>query len=147
MFGLLTTAVANAGGPGACGALLMQPAAILEWAAERRSLSSGPFQLNLWVPNPPPQRGPAGEALARIFLEQWGTTVAPGSGNAAMPDFAAQCEAPPIVSSIMGLYPPELARRLKRCGISWWVVATVAEIRMAVDGKRWLSEMSRNALT
>ena len=46
----LSAAVANAGGLGACGALLMQPAAILSWAKELRAASNGPFQLNLWIP-------------------------------------------------------------------------------------------------
>jgi len=65
--------------------------------------------------------------------------VAPESGDAVLPDFAAQCEAllevaPPIVSSIMGLYPPAFVRRLKQRGISWWAtVSTVAEARLAVD--------------
>ena len=49
-------------GLSACGALPIRPAAILDWAAELRSLSNRPFQLNLWVPDPPPPRDPAGEA-------------------------------------------------------------------------------------
>jgi len=119
----LSAAVANAGEQGACGALLMQPAAILDWAAELRLLSNDPFQLNLWIPDPPPQRDPAGEASVRAFLGRWGPDVAPESGDAALPDFAAQCEAllevaPPVVSSIMGLYPPAFVRLLKQRGIS-----------------------------
>jgi nitronate monooxygenase len=50
----LSIAVANAGGLGACGALLMQPAAILSWATEVRAGTNGAFQLNLWVPDPKP---------------------------------------------------------------------------------------------
>src|SRR5919206_2587299 len=120
----LSIAVANAGGLGACGALLMQPAAILQWAAEARAGSSGPFQLNLWVPDPPPARDPAREAAVRAFLAQWGPEVPPGAGDATPPDFAAQCEAlleaaPPVVSSVMGLYPPGFVARLKARGISW----------------------------
>ena len=37
----LSIAVANAGGLGACGALLMQPAEIAAWAAEVRAGSNG----------------------------------------------------------------------------------------------------------
>src|SRR4051794_4764636 len=59
---------AEAGGLGACGALLMRPAAIKAWAAEVRAGSGGPFQLNLWVPDPPPRRDPAHEARLRAFL-------------------------------------------------------------------------------
>ena len=68
----LSIAVANAGGLGACGALLMQPAAILQWAADVRAASNGPFQLNLWIPDPPPRRDAAHEAAVRDFLTQWG---------------------------------------------------------------------------
>jgi nitronate monooxygenase len=133
----LSIAVAEAGGLGACGALLMQPAAIKAWAAEVRAGSSGPFQLNLWTPDPPPRRDPAHEASLRAFLAGWGPEMPPEAGDAAPPDFAAQCEAlleiaPPIVSSIMGLYPPEFVARLKAQGIAWFAtVTTVAEARVA----------------
>lgn len=133
----LSIAVAEAGGMGACGALPMQPAAILDWVTAVRAASAGAFQLNLWVPDPPPQRDPRREAGLRAFLAQWGPEVPPEAADGAPPDFAAQCEAlieaaPPIVSSIMGLYPPDFVRRLKQRGISWWAnVSTVAEARAA----------------
>ena len=133
----LSAAVANAGGLGACGALLMQPAAILNWAAELRSASNGPFQLNLWMPDPPPRRDADHEARVGAFLAAWGPEVAPTAGDAIPPDFAEQCEAlleaaPPIVSSVMGLYPSEFVRRLKQRGIAWWAnISTVAEARAA----------------
>ncbi|WP_018263300.1 NAD(P)H-dependent flavin oxidoreductase [Methylobacterium sp. WSM2598] len=129
----LSIAVAEAGGLGACGALLMPPAAILAWAAEVRAGTRGPFQLNLWIPDPPPRRDPEHEARLRGFLGGFGPAVPPEAGDAAPPDFAAQCEAfleaaPPIVSSVMGLYPPEFVARLKHRGIAWWAnVSTVAE--------------------
>lgn len=135
----LSASVANAGGLGACGALLMQPAAIAAWAADIRSASNGPFQLNLWTPDPAPHRDPAHEAELRDFLAQWGPEVPPGAADATPPDFAAQCEAmldvaPPIVSSVMGLYPPDFVRRLKAKGISWWAnISTVAEARAAEE--------------
>src|SRR5829696_9195456 len=135
----LSIAVADAGGLGACGALLMQPAAIAAWAAEVRAGTGGPFQLNLWVPDPPPARDPAHEAELRAFLAEWGPEVPPEAGDATPPDFAAQCEAlleaaPPVVSSVMGLYPPAFVRRLKERGIAWWAnVSTVAEARAAEE--------------
>jgi len=135
----LSIAVANAGGLGAGGALLMQPAAITAWAAEVRAGTNGPFQLNLWIPDPVPARDPAHEAEVRTFLAAWGPDVPPGAGNATPPDFAAQCEAlleaaPPVVSSVMGLYPPGFVRRLKERGITWWAnVSTVAEARAAEE--------------
>ncbi|HKO07927.1 MAG TPA: nitronate monooxygenase, partial [Alphaproteobacteria bacterium] len=73
----LSAAVANAGGLGACGALLMQPAAILSWAKELRAASNGPFQLNLWIPDPPPKRDAAHEAAVGTFLAAWGPEVPP----------------------------------------------------------------------
>lgn len=48
----LAIAVANAGGLGGCGALLMKPEAIRAWAAQVRAETNGNFQINLWIPNP-----------------------------------------------------------------------------------------------
>ena len=133
----LSIAVANAGGLGACGALLMAPADIVDWAAEVRAGTNGAFQLNLWIPDPPPQRDSAHEERVRLFLGGWGPPVPPEAGDAVPPDFAQQCEAllaagPRIVSSIMGLYPPDFVARLKQRGIAWFAnVTTVAEARAA----------------
>jgi nitronate monooxygenase len=133
----LSIAVANAGGLGACGALLMQPREILAWAEEVRAGSDGVFQMNLWIPDPPPRRDPEHEARLRDFLGGWGPPVAPEAADAAPPDFKAHCEAflaakPPIVSSVMGLYPPDFVRRLKERDIAWFAnVSTVAEARAA----------------
>ncbi|KMO12029.1 NAD(P)H-dependent flavin oxidoreductase, partial [Methylobacterium indicum] len=127
----LSLAVMRAGGLGACGALPMQPPAILAWAEAVRE--AGPFQINLWIPDPAPVRDPAHEARLRAFLGGFGPAVAPEAGDAMPPDFFAQCEAviqarPRIVSSIMGLYPPDLVARFKASGIAWWAtVTTVAE--------------------
>jgi len=133
----LSIAVANAGGLGSCGALLMQPDEIIAWAAEVRANSNGAFNLNLWIPDPPPTRDAVHEARVREFLAGWGPTVPPEAGDATPPDFAAQCEAllaarPPIVSSVMGLYPPEFVARLKQSSIFWFAnTSTVAEARAA----------------
>jgi nitronate monooxygenase len=133
----LSIAVANAGSLGACGALPMQPAEITAWAEAVRAGSNGAFQLNLWIPDPEPQRDAAHEARLREFLAQWGPPVSRDAGDAVPPDFAAQCDAmlavgPPIISSIMGLYPPAFVAELKRRGISWFANAsTVAEARAA----------------
>jgi nitronate monooxygenase len=133
----LSIAVANAGGLGACGALLMQPHAILDWAAELRAGSDGPFQLNLWVPDPPAKRDPKHEANVRNFLAQWGPEVPTDAGDATPPDFGAQFEAlltaaPPIISSVMGLYSPVFVSQLKARKIIWFAnVSTVAEAKAA----------------
>jgi nitronate monooxygenase len=123
----LSIAVANAGGLGACGALLMTPPEIIAWADEVRASSNGRFQINLWIPDPAPIRNPDHEARLHDFLSQWGPAVAPNAGDATPPNFSAQCAAvlatrAPIVSSVMGLYPPEFVARLKAQGISWFVV-------------------------
>ena len=133
----LSIAVANAGGLGSCGALLMQPAAIKAWAADVRAGSNGGFNLNLWIPDPPPRRDAEAEDAVRAFLSGWGPEVAREAGDVAPPDFAAQCEAllevgPTIISSIMGLYPPPFVERMKARGIKWFANATtVAEARAA----------------
>src|SRR6185312_6549794 len=134
----LAIAVANAGGLGGCGALLMEPAAIKQWAAEMRAGSNGGFQFNLWIPDPPPKRDAAHEAAVRAFLGQWGPAVAPEAGDVSMPDFAAQCDAlleagPAIVSSIMGVYPPDFVARMKARGVKWFAtVSSVAAVRVPV---------------
>jgi nitronate monooxygenase len=129
----LSAAVANAGGMGACGALLMQPKEIIAWASEVRSQTAGPFQINLWIPDPPPPRDPVHEGRLRTFLARFGPEVSATAGDATLPDFDGQCDAllqvrPPMVSSVMGLYPPEFVKRLKSHGIKWCAnVSTVAE--------------------
>lgn len=135
----LSIAVANAGGLGSCGALLMQPPAIKAWAAEVRAGSNGAFALNLWIPDPQPQRDAGVEDAVRGFLREWGPEVSSEAGDATPPDFAAQCEAmlesaPPIISSVMGLYPPAFVARMKAKGIKWFAnISTVTEAKAAQD--------------
>jgi nitronate monooxygenase len=125
----LSVAVANAGGFGACGALLMQALAIREWADEFRIHSAGSFQMNLWIPDPRPPRDAVAELAVREFLGGWGVPVAAEAGDATPPDFDEQCDAmldirPPVISSIMGLYPPSMVDRMKAAGIRWFATAT-----------------------
>src|SRR5262245_55257174 len=107
----LSIAVANAGGMGAMGALVTPPAGIRAWVNEFRAGSSGPFQLNVWIPDPKPLRDAAAEAQVRAFLSAWGPEVPASAGDTVLPDFREQCETflelkPTAVSSIMGLFPP-----------------------------------------
>ncbi|MGY4155502.1 nitronate monooxygenase [Bradyrhizobium sp. USDA 4461] len=133
----LAIAVANAGGMGACGALLMKPDEISGWSREVRSNSNGAFQLNVWIPDPSPVRDEVNEARVREFLGKWGPAVPREAGDATPPDFESQLEAmlevgPPVLSSIMGLYPAPFVEKMKKRGIKWFATAsTVAEAKAA----------------
>jgi nitronate monooxygenase len=133
----LSAAVANAGGMGACGALLMKPEEIAAWCAEFRAQSDGEFQINLWIPGPEPKRDADLERRQREYLAQWGPEVPESAAEGVLPDFEAQCRTmlearPKAVSSIMGVYAPEFVRDMKARGILWFATATtVAEAKVA----------------
>jgi nitronate monooxygenase len=130
-------AVMRAGGFGACGALLMPSKEIEKWAAEVRANVDGPFQINLWIPDPPPVRDRSHEARVREFLSRWGPPVPEDAGDMPLPNFDEQCQAllriaPAAVSSIMGLYSPSFVAELKSRRISWFATATtLAEAKEA----------------
>jgi nitronate monooxygenase len=134
----LSVAVANAGGMGAMGALRTEPPGIRAWVNEFRSASSGPFQLNTWIPDPKPERDARAEARMRDFIGAWGPEVPANAADAVPPDFREQCETflelkPTAVSSIMGLFPSEFVARLKEKGIAWFATATtLAEAQRAL---------------
>ena len=133
----LSIAVANAGGMGAMGALVTPPAGIRTWVEEFRSKSNGPFQLNVWIPDPQPRREAHVEARMRAFLASWGPAVPADAGNATLPDFDAQLDTflqmgPTAVSSIMGVFPDAFVTKLKDRGIAWFATATtLAEAKAA----------------
>jgi nitronate monooxygenase len=133
----LAAAVAEAGGLGACGALLMSPEAIAVWAADFRRQSPGGFQVNFWIPQAAPARDAVHEARVRQFLGGFAPEPAPEAGDVVLPNFGAQFEAaveasPVAVSSIMGLFEPAEVARLKGARISWWATATtLAEAKAA----------------
>jgi nitronate monooxygenase len=135
----LSIAVANAGGLGACGALLMKPEAIEAWSNEFRQQCKGEFQINLWIPGPPPVRDYQLESQQREYLATWGPPVPPEAGDMALPDFEAQCQtmitiAPRAISSIMGLFIPDFVSEMKANGILWFATATtVEEARIAEE--------------
>ncbi|MGH3625250.1 MAG: nitronate monooxygenase, partial [Sciscionella sp.] len=49
----LAIAVAEAGGMAASGVLQDRPERIAKWVEQFRAGSSGTFQLNIWIPDPP----------------------------------------------------------------------------------------------
>ena len=121
----LSIAVCRAGGLGACGVLMMNAKEISEWADVVRSGTDGPFQLNTWVPDPPPNRDAHSERLVRELLGKWGPEANPDAGDAVPPDFGGQLEAmleasPAAVSSVMGLFSDEFVARLKRRNVPWF---------------------------
>ena len=134
----LAIAVGNAGGMGACGALLMQADDIQTWAANVRSATNGAFQLNTWIPDPEPVRDAAHETAVREFLGQWGPDVPEDAGDEASINFSEQCAAmikasPRVISSIMGLYPPEVVAQIKAEGIHWFATVTTVQEALAAE--------------
>ena len=134
----LSIAVANAGGLGACGALMMRPDEIRSWSDEFRKGSQGAFQINLWIPDPAPPRDFESERKEREFLAKWGPPVPPEAGDAKLPDFETQCKtlldiAPEVVSSIMGIYPAAFVEELKKRNILWFANATTVPEAKAAE--------------
>jgi nitronate monooxygenase len=128
----LSVAVANAGAMGALGAVMTPPAGIAEWVRDFRASSQGVFQLNTWLPDPDPVRDPVHEARVRAFLAQWGPEVPATAGDVSRASVNEQCDAfiearPRAVSSIMGVFAPDLVRRFKNSGIAWFATATTLD--------------------
>ncbi len=134
----LSIAVANAGGMGACGCLMMEPEQIKNWVQKMRAGSNGVFQLNLWIPDPDPVRDAKHEAELRDFLGNWGPEVNPKDAECSQIDFDKQCEAmielgPSVISSIMGIYPSPVIARLKNQGIKWFATVTSVTEALAAE--------------
>ena len=68
----LSVAVTEAGGMGACGVIAMTSEEIAAWCHAVRSANGGPFQLNTWIPDPPPVRDAEHESRVRLFLSTLG---------------------------------------------------------------------------
>ena len=135
---VLAAAVANGGGMGGMGALMDGPEGIATWVTAFRAASNGAFQLNVWIPDPPPVRDPAHEARVRDFMKAWGPEVPASAGDVTMPDFDAQLDAflrvrPAVVSSIMGLFPARFVTAAKVRGIAWFACATTLDEALAAE--------------
>lgn len=134
----LAIAVANGGGMGACGTLLMDAQGIENWTRKVRAGTNGGFQLNTWIPDPEPVRDAENEAAQRQFLGQFGPEPDAELGDIPILDFEAQCAAmlragPAAMSSIMGLFPPDMVAEMKARNIAWMATVTsVAEAHAAI---------------
>lgn len=134
----LAIAVSNAGGMGACGALLMQADDIHTWVSTVKNQTNGAYQLNTWIPDPAPARNEEHEASVRAFLGEWGPAVPDDAGDVAPIEFKEQCAAminagPRVISSIMGLYPPDVIASMKAEGIHWFATATTVKEALAAE--------------
>jgi nitronate monooxygenase len=130
----LAIAVAEAGGMGASGVVLDAPDRIADWVAEFRAGSSGPFQLNVWVPDDLVD-DPGGTAAATAFLHRFGS---PGPTGRDAPAYTAQCAAmleaaPTAISSIMGLFDADYVARLHERGIAWFATAITLDDALAAQ--------------
>lgn len=135
----LSVAVANAGGMGACGALLYTPVQIEKWCADFREGSDKPFQVNLWTPDPEPKRDRQHEEAVVKALSGWGPAVDADAANTKLIDFESQVEAvlnarPAVFSTIMGIPSRTIIDALHAHGILWFAnVTTVAEAIAAAE--------------
>lgn len=114
------------------GAALSQSGDIHAWMRRFRNASSGPVQVNLWIPDPTPSRDAVAESRTSDWLARWGSMVPPDAGDAMPADFDAQCAAllsarPDIASSIMGVFPAAFVAQLKAAGIGWFACATTLD--------------------
>ena len=129
----VSMAVTNAGGLGACGALLFGPEQIGAWCEAFRAGSNGSFSLNLWVPDPEPLDDVVADRLMAEAMSEWGPTVDAGAALDRPIDFESQFEAilearPRFFSTIMGLPSQSMVERLQTLGILWMAtVTTVGE--------------------
>jgi nitronate monooxygenase len=138
----LVAAVSNAGGLGSLGCYHLEPAAILDAAADIRRRTNRPFALNLWIPReredgetPEPAR-----ALARLqpYREELGLPPLAEPPAPTVQDFERQVEAvlearPAILSFIFGLLPGPMAAEARRRGIATIGVATTVDEAEALE--------------
>ena len=131
---------------------MMKPDEIRVWSAEFREGSEGKFQINLWIPEAPPIRDFESEKRQREFLALWGPPVPTDAGDATLPNFEAQCQAmiaaaPTVVSSIMGLYPPDFVSEMKAHGILWFATVALGAAFLYGTGAEWHRLIYQEGLT
>lgn len=135
----LVAAVSNAGGLGSLGALLLAPRAIIEQTAAIRALTSKPFNVNLFVLDPPRidqhQIARVLALLAPIHAELGlPPPKAPAEYGQILHDqLEALIEAKPAVASFhLGLLDAPAVAQLRRAGI--FVIGTATNV---AEAKAW----------
>jgi len=133
----LAAAVSNAGGLGSFAAALLPPSAILESVQKIRSLTSKPFNVNLFILDTP---NPDHSEIIRTqsLLAPFRTSL--NLGPASMPEkfcenFQLQLEAllkaaPPVVSFTFGILGKDVVSQFKRAGCR--VIGTATTVAEAV---------------
>jgi nitronate monooxygenase len=141
----LVAAVSGAGGLGSLGCYHLEPAAILQAAADIRSLTAEPFNLNLWIPREREDGGSLGaaeaaRALASVqpYRDELGLPPFPETPAPTVQDFERQFEAvlearPAIFSFIFGLLPAPMVAEAHRRGIALVGTATTVEEAEALE--------------
>ena len=138
----LVAAVSDAGGLGSLGCYHLEPAAILDAAADIRLRTDRPFALNLWIPRER-EDGESSEpsrALARLqpYREELGLPPLAEPPAPTVQDFERQFEAvlevqPAVFSFVFGLLPEPMAAEARRRGIAMIGVATTVDEAEALE--------------
>jgi len=141
----LVAAVTDAGGLGSFGAMGLAPDELGGLCASIRSLTSGPFAINLWVSTSdefsgtPALEGRFQEALAPVtpLFDELGITP-PALPTATPHDFDAQVEAlieaaPPVFSFVYGVPNAGTLERCRARGIVTAGTITTVEEAIAMD--------------
>lgn len=135
----LVAAVSNAGGLGSLGCYHMEPAAIVQAAADIRRLTAELFALNLWIPREREDGGSldaseAARALARLqtYRDELGLPPLAEAPAPTVQDFERQFEAvlqarPAVFSFVFGLLPGAMVAEARRQGIALIGTATTVD--------------------
>lgn len=135
----LVAAVSDAGALGSFGAHHLHPDAITDLVTELRAATTGPFAVNLWVPQPgedtPVDLAPHRARLAPLY-QRLGLGDPPDQLD--LPSFTDQVEsllaaAPPVISFVMGIPPHGVLREARRKGIVTIGTATTVDEAVALE--------------
>jgi nitronate monooxygenase len=140
----LTASVTNAGGLGSFGAHTLDPDRIAALVADLKVRISGPFAVNLWVPQPAERDLRLSEAefdrhldRLRPYLRELDLPE-PVFTETFTPAFERQVEAlfqaqPPVFSFVMGIPPADVLREASRRGIATIGTATTVDEAVALE--------------